>query len=166
MYKRQVIQCESKNLADNYIEIIDRYQIDPKLINLEITESASVVMKNILLNNMQALISHGISFSLDDFGNGQSNLNYIVDMPVKIIKFDRNMTKAYFESEKARFVLQATMNMIHEMNLKVVAEGVETAEQLMEFQKIGIDYIQGFYFAKPLKQAEFLKFIKEHNMQK
>lgn len=161
-----VIQCESKNLADNYIEIIDRYQIDPKLINLEITESASVVMKNILLNNMQALISHGISFSLDDFGNGQSNLNYIVDMPVKIIKFDRNMTKAYFESEKARFVLQATMNMIHEMNLKVVAEGVETAEQLMEFQKIGIDYIQGFYFAKPLKQAEFLKFIKEHNMQK
>ena len=87
-------------------------------------------------------------------------------MPVKIIKFDRNMTKAYFESEKARFVLQATMNMIHEMNLKVVAEGVETAEQLMEFQKIGIDYIQGFYFAKPLKQAEFLKFIKEHNMQK
>lgn len=161
-----VIQCESKDLADNYIEIIDRYQIDPKLINLEITESASIVMKNILLENMKKMIDHGISFSLDDFGNGQSNLNYIVDMPVRIIKFDRNMTRSYFESDKARFVLQATMNMIHEMNLQVVSEGVETAEQLAEFEKMGIDYIQGFYFAKPLETGKFLEFIKANNKQK
>lgn len=57
------------------------------------TESASIVMRKTLLNNMKALINYGVSFSLDDFGNGQSNLNYIVDMPVHIVKFDRDMTQ-------------------------------------------------------------------------
>lgn len=158
-----VIQCESKELSESYIEIMKRYQVEPALINLEITESASIVMKSILLDNMNAMIEDGLSFSLDDFGNGQSNLNYIVDMPVEIVKFDRNMTKAYFESEKAKFVLQATVNMIHEMNLRVVAEGVETAEQLAELEKIGIDYIQGFYFSKPLEKEKFIEFLKENN---
>ncbi|MCM1126726.1 MAG: EAL domain-containing protein [Lachnospiraceae bacterium] len=158
-----VIQCESKDLSANYIEIMKRYEVDPALINLEITESASIVMKSILIDNMNAMIKDGIAFSLDDFGNGQSNLNYIVDMPVEIVKFDRNMTKAYFESEKAKFVLQATVNMIHEMNLKVVSEGVETAEQLTELKKIGIDYIQGFYFSRPLQAEKFIEFLKENN---
>lgn len=161
-----VIQCESKELSENYIEIMKRYQVDPALINLEITESASIIMKSVLLDNMNAMIEDGLSFSLDDFGNGQSNLNYIVDMPVEIVKFDRNMTKAYFESEKAKFVLQATVNMIHEMDLKVVAEGVETAEQLAELEKIGIDYIQGFYFSRPLEKEKFIDFLKENNKQK
>lgn len=159
-----VIQCESKDLSANYIEIMNRYQVDPALINLEITESASIVMKSILLDNMNAMIADGLSFSLDDFGNGQSNLNYIVDMPVEIVKFDRNMTKAYFESEKAKFVLQATVNMIHDMDLKVVSEGVETAWQLAGLEKIGIDYIQGFYFSKPLETAKFIEFLEENNM--
>lgn len=158
-----VIQCESKDLSANYIEIMKRYEVDPALINLEITESASIVMKSILIDNMNAMIEDGIAFSLDDFGNGQSNLNYIVDMPVEIVKFDRNMTKAYFESEKAKFVLQATVNMIHEMSLKVVSEGVETAEQLEELKKIGIDYIQGFYFSRPLQADKFIEFLKENN---
>lgn len=161
-----VIQCESKDLSENYIEIMNRYQVEPALINLEITESASIIMKSILLDNMNAMIKDGLSFSLDDFGNGQSNLNYIVDMPVEIVKFDRNMTKAYFESEKAKFVLQATVNMIHEMNLKVVAEGVETVEQLAELKEIGIDYIQGFYFSRPLEGEKFIEFLRENNKQK
>lgn len=161
-----VIQCESKDLSENYIEIMNRYQVEPALINLEITESASIIMKSILLDNMNAMIKDGLSFSLDDFGNGQSNLNYIVDMPVEIVKFDRNMTKAYFESEKAKFVLQATVNMIHEMNLKVVAEGVETVEQLAELKEIGIDYIQGFYFSRPLEGEKFIEFLGENNKQK
>lgn len=158
-----VVQCESMELSSNYVDIMNRYQIDPSLINLEITESASIVRKSVLLDNMNAMIKDGISFSLDDFGNGQSNLNYIVEMPVEIVKFDRNMTKAYFESDKAKFVLEAAVNMIHEMNLKAVSEGVETAQQLAELKKIGIDYIQGFYFSKPLEAGEFIEFLIKNN---
>ena len=158
-----VVQCESKTLAETYIGIMDKYQIDPKLVNLEITESASIVRKKTLLKNMNTLIDYGVSFSLDDFGNGQSNLNYIVDMPVKIVKFDRDMTQAYFENKKAQFVLKAAMNMIHDMHLHVVSEGVETAEQLAALEQLGIDYVQGYYFSKPIEARAFIEFLKVKN---
>ncbi len=158
-----VVQCEAKSLAKCYSDIMDQYQINPAFINLEITESASIVMRKTLLDNMRALINYGVSFSLDDFGNGQSNLNYIVDMPVHIVKFDRDMTQAYFESEKARYVLQAATDMIQGLGLEVVAEGVETAQQLRELERLGIDYIQGYYFSKPIEVDKYLVFLKEKN---
>lgn len=158
-----VVQCEAKSLAKCYSDIMDKYKINPAFINLEITESASIVMRKTLLDNMRALINYGVSFSLDDFGNGQSNLNYIVDMPVHIVKFDRDMTQAYFESEKARYVLQAATDMIQGLGLKVVAEGVETAEQLRELERLGIDYIQGYYFSKPIEVERYLEFLKVKN---
>ena len=73
-----VRQCEGRELADSYIRIMQKYDLDPSNINLEITESASISARNVLLENMQILIDYGVSFSLDDFGNGESNLNYIV----------------------------------------------------------------------------------------
>ena len=158
-----VVQCESEALAQTYIGIMEKYQLSPKYINLEITESAAIMKKNVLLENMRTLIEYGVTFSLDDFGNGQSNLNYIVDMPVHIVKFDHDMTQAYFETQKAKFVLQAATNMIHEMQLKVVSEGVETAEQLAVLSDLGIDYIQGYYFSRPIEAAAFIQFIKENN---
>lgn len=158
-----VAQCNSETLADTYISIMEKHQLSPEHINLEITESASISMRRALLENMQRLLDFGISFSLDDFGNGQSNLNYIVDMPVQIVKFDRDMTQAYFESEKAKSILRATMNMIHDMHLKIVSEGVETKEQLEALGELGIDYIQGYYFSKPLDSQSFLDFIQREN---
>ncbi len=158
-----VIQCDSETLASTYISIMQKHHIAPKSINLEITESASISTRKTLIENMRRLLNYGVSFSLDDFGNGQSNLNYIVDMPVQIVKFDRDMTQAYFNSEKAQFILRATMNMIHDMHLKVVSEGVETKEQLTVLEELGIDYIQGYYFSKPLDAQSFLEFIKKEN---
>ena len=158
-----VVQCENKSLAEEYINIMKKYNLPPKYINLEITESAAIARKNILLENMRKLINYGVEFSLDDFGNGQSNLNYIVDMPVQIVKFDHDMTQAYFETEKAQFVLEAATNMIHDMQLKTVAEGVETAEQLAVLEDLGIDYIQGYYFSKPIESNAFIEFIRERN---
>lgn len=158
-----VVQCENETLAEAYIEIMKKHDLAPRHINLEITESAAIVRKNILLDNMQSLIDYGMAFSLDDFGNGQSNLNYIVDMPVQIVKFDRDMTQAYFQTSKAQFVLQAATNMAHDMQLQVVAEGVETAEQFAVLEALGIDYIQGYYFSKPVDAKSFLAFVRERN---
>ena len=158
-----VRQCETRDLAKTYIQIIQKYGVDPAMINLEITETASILARKILVENMQILIRQGVSFSLDDFGNGQSNLNYIVDMPVSIVKFDRDMSQAYFENKKAKFVMEAAMQMIHDMKLKIVSEGIETREQMETITELGIDYIQGYYFSKPIPEKEFLKFIWERN---
>lgn len=155
-----VVQCGDQSLADTYISIMEQYGVMAKYINLEITESASLNNKEILLENMKVLMNYGVSFSLDDFGTGQSNLNYIVDMPVNIVKFDRDMTKAYFDSGKAKYVMDAAMHMIHGMGLKIVSEGIETEHQYKVMEELGICYIQGYYFSKPLPKNEFLVFLQ------
>ncbi len=158
-----VVQCENGTLAGTFIDIMEKYKIPPQYINLEITESASIGTQKILLENMHTLIDYGAAFSLDDFGCGQSNLNYIMSMPVQIVKFDRNMTQAYFKNQKARYILQGTTTMVHEMQLEVVSEGVETRQELEELERLGIDYIQGFYFSRPIDENAFLQFLTEKN---
>ena len=158
-----VVQCAYNKLAEDYISIMEEYGINSAFINLEITESASIHAKNVLLENMQKLMDYGVSFSLDDFGTGQSNLNYIVDMPVEIIKYDKGMTNAYFENDKAKYVMDAVTNMIKGMDLKIVSEGIETGSQYKAMEEMGVNYIQGYYFSKPLPEQEFLEFIEREN---
>lgn len=158
-----VVQCEYEGLAREFISIMRKYNIPGGVINLEITETATVASKKKLINNMVALRNYGVGFSLDDFGTGQSNLSYIVEMPVDIVKFDRGMTNAYFESNKAKYVMDAAMHMIHGMKLGIVSEGVETEEQLSTMSDLGIQYIQGYYFSKPIPQAEYLEYIHKNN---
>ena len=158
-----MIQCADDRLAGDYIAIMKEHGITPDMINLEITESASLEAKATLLQNMRRLIDFGVSFSLDDFGTGHSNLNYIIDMPVEIVKFDREMTNAYFENSKAKYIMDAAMAMIHGMDLNIVSEGVETEDQLRVMEDLNINYIQGFLFSKPLPENEFLNFLREKN---
>ncbi len=158
-----VAQCENARLSEIYNRIMEREKIEPTSINLEITESSTLHYRNILLENMNALGRLGCSFSLDDFGTGESNLNYIVDMPVQIVKFDRSMVQDYFVNDRAKTVMRATVAMIKEIGLKIVAEGVETKEQLDAMEALGVDYIQGYYFSKPLQEKDFLNFIEARN---
>jgi EAL domain-containing protein (putative c-di-GMP-specific phosphodiesterase class I) len=158
-----VRQCESRTLAERYREIMEKYGVKPSMINLEVTESATIRTRNVFMQNMERLISYGVSFSLDDFGNGESNLNYIVEMPLEIVKFDRDMTRAYFEKSKGKLVMETATRMILDMGLKIVSEGVETKEQLEVMKQLGVQYIQGYYFSKPLPLNEFVKFVKEYN---
>ena len=156
-----VVQCEMDDLAERLIAIIEKYDVNPNLINLEITETASVTSQSVLLKNMEKLIEYGFTFSLDDFGKGQSNLMYVVEMPVSIIKLDYDMSKAFFNSPKAKQVVRAVVSMAHGMNLKLVAEGIETEEEIDGMCKEKIDYIQGFYYSKPLPMPEFVSFISK-----
>lgn len=160
-----VIQCERKDLAERLIAITERYGVSPTLINLEITETASISARATLLTNMKTLIEYGFRFSLDDFGKGESNLMYVVEMPVSIVKLDYDMTKAFFNSSKARLVVRAVVGMAHGMELKLVAEGIETKEELEGMCREGIDYIQGYIYSKPLPMSEFLAFLKEKKRQ-
>ena len=160
-----VVQCEKIDLAERLISIANTYEIDPRWINLEITETGSIRARQTLLENMKKLIEHGFSFSLDDFGKGESNLMYVVEMPVCIVKLDHDMSKAFFCSDKAKHVVRAVISMAHGMNLKVVAEGIETETEAGEMYVEGIDYIQGYYYARPLPGQEFLEFLRKNAVQ-
>ena len=155
------VQLEEKYLAPQYIDIIKEYGIDARKINFEITESAAIHTLASFKNNMEKFLENGIAFSLDDFGKGQSNLMYVVKMPVSIIKLDIDMTKAYFAEPKAKYVLAATVRMAHELGLHVVAEGVEEKEELEAMIDENIDFIQGYYFSKPLPGDEFAGLLRK-----
>jgi EAL domain-containing protein (putative c-di-GMP-specific phosphodiesterase class I) len=158
-----VVQCENSYLAERYAELIKQYDIPPSSINLEITESGRMRQKSILVNNMTHLRDFGCSFSLDDFGTGESNLDYIVDMPVDIVKFDRSIILSYFSNERTKIMMNHITRMIKSMGMSIVAEGVEEQYQLEALAKLGVDYIQGYYFSKPVPESEFVRFIKERN---
>ena len=159
-----VIQCQMTNLAEHLIAIAEEYQINPSQINLEITETGAISAKHVLLNNMEKLIAYGVTFALDDFGKGESNLMYVVDMPVSLVKLDYDILKAYFTTEKAKHVVKAVVGMAHGMKLKLVAEGIETVEELDGMNQEEIDYIQGYYYSRPVPEHEFIEFIKKHNI--
>lgn len=158
-----VAQFDQENLAEIFFEIADEYGVDSAVINLEITETASTSAKLVLLNNMKKFLAKGVRFSLDDFGTGRSNLDYFIEMPVDIIKFDYKFTQSYFTNPKTKEVMESVIGMFHRMGMKIVSEGVETKEQFDAMCKLGINYIQGFYFSKPLPKNEFLDFLKEKN---
>lgn len=158
-----VIQCGDSNLATRYIRIMKEYNINPKQINLEITETASSNLRSIMLDNMKKLINYGVTFSLDDFGMGNSNLNYIIEMPVEIVKFDKVLVDSYFNDSKAKLVVNKIIEMIKALELKLVLEGIEKKDILEQALNLNIDYIQGYYFSKPINRIDFLNFITENN---
>lgn len=156
-----VIQCMQQDLADKLLMTMKKYDVPPSFINFEITETAASNSESTLLSNMKKLLGENSSFSLDDYGSGYSNINYVLDLPISLIKYDKNMIWSYFDNEKGRVILNYTVNMTKELNLKSLAEGVETKEQCEQIKQLGIEYTQGFYFSKPLPPDEFVKKIKE-----
>ncbi len=154
-----VVQCMQPKLADHIMEIINRYGVQPEQLNLEITETAASISQQALDDNIEHLTDMGITFSLDDFGTGYSNMQRIVKLPFNIIKLDRTFTELY-DNPKLGIVLTNTINMIKAMEMKIVVEGVETEEMLKLFSDLECEYIQGYYFSKPIPREQFIKFIQ------
>ena len=156
-------QFDHENPEKLVTEFIEKYHIDPSQINLEITETAAGKNKTIMIQNMEKLIDKGVSFSLDDFGTGRSNIDYFVNMPVRTIKFDYTFTRGFFDNEKIKHVLTGMLDIIHKMNLSVVVEGIETKEQMEVMKSMGVEFIQGFYYSRPIPENEFMEFLRQNN---
>jgi len=154
-----IIECMQRNLPEELGQILQKYNIDCKQINLEITETALAQSQEILAENMQKITEMGISFSLDDYGTGYSTITYMMTLPFKIVKIDKSILWSSFENEKAMIALCASINMIKDMEMEIVVEGIESEEMANKLAELGCDYLQGFYFSRPLPEEEFLKFI-------
>jgi len=139
---------------------MDKYKVKPETINLEITETAAVNSANILQVNMNKLTECGIKFSLDDYGSGYSTLDYINQLPFSLIKLDKVIIWDAFNNYRAGITLKHTVGMLKELELMIVAEGVETEEQQMHLKAIGCDYLQGWYYSKAIPEMEFIQFLE------
>lgn len=156
-----VVQCMRANLAQEILEIMQKYHVMPSQLNLEITETAASYSQNTLMDNIETLTNEGIHFSLDDYGTGYSNMCRIATMPFKMVKLDKSF--ANLEDSKFKIVLQNTIRMIKDMEMEVVVEGIETKELVEQFSELHCEYIQGYYFSKPLPKQEFISFVKQNN---
>lgn len=157
-----VMQCMSTTLADEVREVMDSYGVRPEQINLEITETAAAYAQTTMMNNINSLTDSGIAFSLDDFGTGYSNMKRIALMPFAIVKLDRTFTEMGC-SDKMRLVVKNTILMVKDMNLKIVVEGVETEDMVRDFSDLGVDYIQGYFYSRPLPLEDFLGEVRRVN---
>lgn len=152
-----VVQCMEKNIHRDILAVLQKYDVPPEMINLEITESAAAYSEKRLIQNMAKMSLKGLSFSLDDYGSGYSNINYIVDLPFSIVKIDKYFVWAAMKQGTSRVILENTIRMFRAIHLKIVTEGIEDAEMVKEITRMGADYIQGFYFSRPVPRDEVLK---------
>ena len=132
--------------------------IPKNLLELEITETADnqqVSMKAFQLKD------EGFTLLMDDFGSGYSSLNILLETPFDVIKLDRKFIENMMVSGKGRMILEQVVSMADKLELGLLAEGVETKDQIDLLQSIGCDQVQGYYYAKPMPEDEFFELLKE-----
>ena len=152
----------NEDLADTLVKIIEKYDLDPSRLHLEITESAYTENPKQIIDTVTTLRELGFVIEMDDFGSGYSSLNMLNDMPIDILKLDMKFIRSEMAKPKSQGILQFIINLARWMNLSVVAEGVETKAQLLRLTEIGCDYVQGYYFAKPMPCQEFEGLLDEY----
>ena len=157
-----VAQIMNGDLPDQYMAIMNKYHVTPDKINLEITETAAAYAQQVMMDNLDKLTQAGISFSLDDYGTGYSNMKRVIQLPLKIIKLDKSFVSEQ-NNPKVWIFLRNTVKMLKDMNMEIVVEGVETQEMLDAFTNLQCDFIQGYYFSKPIPRNDFVTFITNSN---
>lgn len=144
-----------QEVAERICNIIDFWKIPHNLIEVEFTETSIAEMKEILKNTIDILKDKGIPVSIDDFGSGYSSLSLLQDLDFDVLKLDKSFIKTVVVNKRARTVIANVINMAKELNMSVIAEGVETKEELSILKKLKCNVIQGFIFDKPLSVEDF-----------
>ena len=150
------------DFAGKLTEMVDRYELPHPLVEIEITESAVVAEENRLFEWITSIRNAGFTVAIDDFGTGMSSLNFVKDVPADVLKIDKSLLSHNCEDEKERIVLESIFSFAHRLHLKTVAEGVETKEQLAFLRSCDCSKIQGYYFAKPMPEEDYLSLCRSH----
>ena len=156
----------SSNLIDNIVATLEKYNVKPNLLEIEITETASKTNKFLSFQAIKKLKDLGITILMDDFGTGFSQIDTLNDFPFDGIKIDKQFTSKLANSEKARSIVKFLVQLIHDNDMEAIVEGVETKEQVEILRKMKVDTVQGFYFSKPLPFEEYQKLLKENVFEK
>jgi diguanylate cyclase (GGDEF)-like protein len=149
-------------LPEQIMGLITSSAISPSQLQLEVTESAIMANPEQALENVTRMKKMGLRFSIDDFGTGYSSLAYLKRLPVDEIKVDKSFVRNMTREQGDSVIVRSTIDLAHNLGLKVVAEGVEDSETMQALIELGCDEAQGYYFSKPLTPTEFILWQKQH----
>ena len=155
-----VVHFMQEGVAGAYIRKMREYGIRPDQINLEITESSVLAENAAVQENFRILSEYGVTFSVDDYGSGFASADYLYRLPISIVKVDKSLLWQAAKDSNARLVFESTMRLIKRLGKKIVVEGAEDEDMLRLIRMNGGDYVQGYYYSKPLPREAFVDFLK------
>ena len=153
-------QISDVHYVDFLEELLKRYNIPPELICIEITESLFISNKEAVSKLLNEFVKRGISLALDDFGTGYSSLSYLTFLPINVVKIDKSLVDNYLSNEKGDFI-KNIVRLVHSLAMKLTVEGVEHQWQNEKLKTFHCDYIQGYYYSKPISGAEIEDFNRK-----
>jgi EAL domain-containing protein (putative c-di-GMP-specific phosphodiesterase class I) len=145
----------------NWLENLTQLGLPGSCINVEITEGLLLKDSSVVQEYLLEFRNHGIEVSIDDFGTGFSSLSYLKKFDIDYLKIDHSFISQLIESETDRTLVEAIIVMAHKLDIKTIAEGVETKEQQDLLLRFGCDYVQGFLYSEPIKEKAFEKLLFE-----
>lgn len=157
------VQLKKEDYIDHIRRVIDITRVNPKNIQLEITESTLIDFtdsKSSVINEINEL---GISLALDDFGTGYSSLNYLKNFPIKCLKIDKSFIDEINDNKRDYAITDSIIDLVHNLGIHTVAEGIETVGQYTFLAEMKCDYIQGFLMSKPLEENDAIEFVERYN---
>lgn len=154
-------QFHQSGLTNVVAQALQDAGLAPEYLELEITESIMIQDVQTTITTLNQLHALGIQISIDDFGTGYSSLSYLKRLPISKIKIDQSFVRDICIEQNGEAIANAVIGLGHSMKMQVIAEGVETAEQVDYLRAHGCDEIQGFYFSRPLPAADFTKLARE-----
>lgn len=155
-----ILQFMQEDLENKVLRIIENHNIPYDLIKIEITETMLATNYDTVINFMNKMIDRGVQFLLDDFGTGYSNISYVLTVPFHTVKMDKSLVWQAMEDEKAATLMRKMVEAFNEIGIHVLAEGIETIDQLDFMKSCGCQYLQGYYFAYPVPVPAALEIIK------
>ena len=156
----------SNNFLNKIVSVLEKNQVPPSLLEIEITETTSQVNKFLSLQVIKKLKDIGVRILMDDFGTGFSQIENLRQIPFDAIKIDKSFTDRIVDDEKIRSIVRFLVQLIHDNDMEAIVEGVETAEQVDILRKMKVDTIQGFYFSRPLPINEYQALLKNNSFEK
>ena len=143
------------NIYQIFVELVEKYDIAPKNLKLEITETAIVMDFQRQVELITRLRQNGFVVEMDDFGSGYSSLNMLKDIHVDVLKIDMAFLKKAEDEERSKKILQMIIGLSKQLGMPVITEGIESAEQVKYLSEMGCEMFQGYFFAKPMPVSEF-----------
>ncbi len=153
-------QFDQRDLTKVVFDALKDTGLEPRYLEIEITEGTIMKNPEVAVRILQELKAAGVRITIDDFGTGYSSLSYLGKLPLDALKIDASFTRNMFSNVNDEVIVKTIISMAHNLNLEVIAEGVENEKQLEFFREHGCDSVQGFLFCRPLPAGESVKFLK------
>lgn len=153
-------------LTEYFVNLIAKYKLPPDLLHLEVTESAYMDNPKEMVKIVEVLRQEGFKIEMDDFGSGYSSLNLLSDLPIDMLKVDMQFVRKHKNSVNNQGILSFILSLSKWLGLPTIVEGVETMEELHLLVSMGCDFVQGYYFAKPMPAKDFIEYVQKHKADK